>query len=285
MATRAKNMVIGAGLVISAIFFVLNLTGGGNRAAMSGEHAEWAEIVQTYGLRKDGIPSETQAQEILLGSCTGVSAATYVKLKTYAKTLNFHGNDGRTLLHVCQKGTLWETIADEYLKETKDINPVDARGLTPLLVAVREGNLNQALWLKQHGADINATDENGNNAIFLANEKMYDMVLSWYPLTDDPVNANGQTLLMVAIEYRQKDKITRLMQQAPSLEKQDRFGKTALHYAAQSGDAEITKEIISRNLDLAYIEDRQRQTPIDVATGSATRILSQYTRARRSRYD
>jgi ankyrin repeat protein len=277
MASKHKGIFAAVFITLGLGTLLLNVSGGSSKS-MSFEKAEWASLMAEYGLDKDGSNlSKSTASDILVQACSSLSVATYERLLKITGSTNVTDNNGNTVLHSCQKGIIWDRAASDYFNENKTLDIPNHSGVTPLMEAALKGNISTLEWLKTRGADPKAVDQNGSNILFYADAKTYPIVQMWFPMDEEPTNANGQTLLMLAIQQNQTDKAKKLLEHAPTLELQDRFGQTALHYAAQRGNDIITREIISRNLELAYIENKNRETPLEVATGSSVNILREYT--------
>ncbi|KAK1757210.1 ankyrin repeat-containing domain protein [Echria macrotheca] len=123
------------------------------------------------------------------------------------------------------------------LTEGFDINTRDSRGMTLFLRCLDYKNRLQVL--KAHGADTNATDSNGNNALHLIRGRTYDLD-ELQGLIDegvDPLQTNndGQTLLhYAATRYegteQQVKYIRWLLGLGIAVNATDNEGRTALHH-------------------------------------------------------
>ena len=63
-------------------------------------------------------------------------------------------------------------------------------------------------------------------------------LMAGYPV-DEPINAEGTTLLMKAIKEKNTDMISRIMKYHPDVNKQDAQGMSALDYANQANLSDL----------------------------------------------
>lgn len=119
-------------------------------------------------------------------------------------------------------------IAKKYLEQGANPNGSNQYQLTPLMITARNGNLEMAKLLISKGADINAKDSNGNNALAYCSDYGY-------------ANAKGVAKLLVEnradINHRDKD------------------GYTALEKATGSSNFEIAKFLIENGADHKSINE------------------------------
>ena len=107
----------------------------------------------------------------------------------------------------------------------------------------------------------------------------------WWGLDkSDMRNALGQTDFMYALSSNQNERAKKLFDMGPDLAVRDTQGKVALHYAAASGNEELTLAIVQRNPEYMYMEDNRRKKPVDVAQTRTRSVLREYT-STNSRYE
>ena len=125
------------------------------------------------------------------------------------------------------------------LKTSSDINEKDNEGLTVLMHALSDNNLNK----------------NEIKKIILDNRKKID-----YTLKD----SNGRNILMYAVFYGDSDIIKDIAKQIDNINEKDNDGRTALHLAAQYGKYEAVATLVELGADI-NIKDNLSLKPIDIA--------------------
>lgn len=120
-----------------------------------------------------------------------------------------------------------------------DINKKDNEGLTVLMHALSDNNLNK----------------NEIKKIILDNRKKID-----YTLKD----SNGRNILMYAVFYGDSDIIKDIAKQIDNINEKDNDGRTALHLAAQYGKYEAVATLVELGADI-NIKDNLSLKPIDIA--------------------
>ena len=125
------------------------------------------------------------------------------------------------------------------LKTSSDINKKDNEGLTVLMHALSDNNLNK----------------NEIKKIILDNRKKID-----YTLKD----SNGRNILMYAVFYGDSDIIKDIAKQIDNINEKDNDGRTALHLAAQYGKYEAVATLVELGADI-NIKDNLSLKPIDIA--------------------
>lgn len=120
-----------------------------------------------------------------------------------------------------------------------DINKKDNEGLTVLMHALSDNNLNK----------------NEIKKLILDNRKKID-----YTLKD----SNGRNILMYAVFYRDSDIIKDIAKQIDNINEKDNDGRTALHLAAQYGKYEAVATLVELGADI-NIKDNLSLKPIDIA--------------------
>lgn len=128
-------------------------------------------------------------------------------------------------------------IAMKFLIEKYvDINIPDNHGCTPFIVATQHNMINSVLFLWKNGANLEAVDNNGDNALHWAAYKGH--------------------LDMVGL-------LAFLMPQC--LNSTDKFGQSAVHLAALKGHHEVLEYLISDNQSKFNLKDNNGSLPLDLA--------------------
>lgn len=136
------------------------------------------------------------------------------------------------------------------------INPnvkVEESGATALISAATRDSPEVVTTLLRGGADINAKDNAGYNAILRAIQKGHKDIADL--LVDDPkleVNAQGTNSSTVLISYvwrEQEDTVRKLLARGANPKLSDGDGDTALHGAAQRGNVNLIEKLLAAGAD------------------------------------
>lgn len=100
------------------------------------------------------------------------------------------------------------------------------------------------------------------------NYKLYGVILEEMVKTKLQLrDHDGRTPLMFAIMKGERADILRTMQNEDSMDFIDPAGRTALHYGALYGKADVCKKLIQMGADV-FIKDQEGHTPMDIAIRS-----------------
>lgn len=133
------------------------------------------------------------------------------------------------------------------LNAKADVNTVDQFDHTPLHRAARFGNESVTKILIEAGADIRATNKDGKTPLHWAtkckesNEEVVNILLK--------ANVNPNVVSDLVFQ-------------------QDKYGYTALHYAAARGCINEVKVLIKQFPDLAFVKDNKNRIALDLAIHS-----------------
>jgi serine/threonine-protein phosphatase 6 regulatory ankyrin repeat subunit B len=149
------------------------------------------------------------------------------------------------------KGSL--QIAQTLIQSKAIVNSQNSEGQTPLFQATKQGHCKMMKLLIDNKARVNIQDRYGNTCLHLSvcNHKSDDMLLLLLKkeAAVNVCNKDGTTVLMMAIEGKQgvSDKrIRAIIEHGANVNAHDKFGKTALHRAAEFG-LESVIETLLRN--------------------------------------
>jgi ankyrin repeat protein len=186
-------------------------------------------------------------------------------------------------------------------KHLIDINQVDSRGCTPLLIATYFANLDMVNLLLQSGANTEYSAESGITGLYLASSKGYEEIASAYlrvgaspskenknamtPLAvaslkghvdlvklllsytidalNKPENA-GFTPLMLATWKGRTETIKFLIENGANIEQRNNVGATALHIAAQQAQSQAVKLLLKFGASIEATTDKGL-TPLYIA--------------------
>ena len=155
-----------------------------------------------------------------------------------------------------------------------DVNCKGKDGITPLLLAARYRHESVVRLLLEQGADPRARCDNGRTTLHWVgsipekpiSETLIDLLLGYRPPFEAP-DSGGVTPLMAACQNRDLLLTTRLIRHGADVRATNYEGRTALHYAASFGNAQMVSLLTDYG---AEIEVRKLvgRTPLHCAAAS-----------------
>ena len=147
--------------------------------------------------------------------------------------------------------------ADMNAAKVRTINTNSDNGVTPLMIAAREGRLNVVTFLIKEGVDVSIPDYDGRTALHFAAGSSENSCEILSCLIENGADINkgrndNQTPLMVAAENGHVSVATFLIEHGADVDLQDNDGKTALHHALHGSDVscEILRCLIGIGADV-----------------------------------
>ena len=137
---------------------------------------------------------------------------------------------------------------------------------TPLIVAIRNNEVETVKALLEQGADVNDRDLDGNTPLHIAmlhtrSTEIMEVLVKARP--DLGVqNRSGQTPLHFIDEDTVFDNFKSLVDLGININGQDKFGATPLHFAVQEYRVDIVKLLCERGADVSLV-DSYGHTPLD----------------------
>lgn len=189
--------------------------------------------------------------------------------------LSVRSQDGDTALYTALAFLCYPVVAP-LLEAGADPNVPNADGSYPIHVAAEYGGaegprLMEALLL--HGAQIDARDEEGATAIFLAGKSACaETVHTLQRYGADVSDRNNQmdTALTFACCWGDTERAAMLLDAGIDLNAQDDCGMNALHWAAKGGHAGTVALLVGRGA-LLNVADRSGYTALMYAAGHGSR--------------
>lgn len=145
-----------------------------------------------------------------------------------------------------------------------------------LIRSVRSGRPDLTLKLLEYGVSVDARDESGRSALFLAVKqgdiKLVDLLLQ-HGADPDLVDHTGDTALMESIIQADKHIFFRLLKASPALDKRNRQGNTSLLLAVKEGHTTFSRALIQAGSDI-NLANKLGRTPLMLAVmDSKTAII------------
>ncbi len=129
-----------------------------------------------------------------------------------------------------------------------DLNAMDARGLMPLLVAVKTGRLEIVQALLDKGAEPDTVDDKSRNTLMLAAKNGYGDVVSLLlslGLDIDERDSYERTALHLAAATGRDAVVNILLSKGADLGAVDTYGSTPLMYAAREGHESVVTLLLN----------------------------------------
>ena len=159
------------------------------------------------------------------------------------------------------------------------IDCVNDRADTPLLLACKMAKNNVVTMLLEHNANPCCKDSTGDSPLHVAcKSQMVDMVktLLHYKADVSCKNSAGNTPLHIACGYHLHDIIDMLLQYEADTASQNSHGDTPLHIASRSGVGECVRLLLDHKADMSC-KNSEGKTPIQVTTSyDVTMMLIDY---------
>lgn len=179
---------------------------------------------------------------------------------------------GATPLHLAAEYKS-PALAKRLLEGKADPNARDESGATPLLLAARAGDAGTAALLLDAGARPDEPDALGTTPLLAAidagNALLAALLLDRGADPDRPERApdgdgSGEPPLIAAVACEAGDVVRLLLGAGANVGARDELGRTALHHAADFGDADSVKVLLKAGAR-ADVPDAAGDTPLTLA--------------------
>jgi ankyrin repeat protein len=144
-------------------------------------------------------------------------------------------------------------------------------GITPLLSASRTSNIELVQLLLERGANANAIDVNGNNALYACDENIVKILID--NNTDiNYQNLRGQTPLHHAARFGYLKIVEVLISSHANMEIKDSKGMTPLLQALDKKQYDIASFLIKSGANV-NVEDKNGRTPLMIVSKRAQKMV------------
>lgn len=198
--------------------------------------------------------------------------------------INPHATDahGRPALYLVADMEHGPRTLDLLLQHGAQIEATDPNGNTPLMLAVKNNQMKAAVNLLLRHANPNTTDAEGKSALEMAenndNRRLADVLLRFgatAPADAPDVRSN----LLAALNNRQIDDVFRLACMFEGKNELHPDGRTAIHLAAAQGDMEMLTVLLAAGFR-PNIVDRMGNTPMHLSAAAGMENAVQFLVAR-----
>uniref|UniRef100_A0A673YFR2 Transient receptor potential cation channel, subfamily A, member 1b n=1 Tax=Salmo trutta TaxID=8032 RepID=A0A673YFR2_SALTR len=205
----------------------------------------------------------------------GATEAVKLMLSSYSRVdsiINLPDGAYQTPLH---RSTIFDhtELAEYLISKGADIDYIDCKGLSPLLLATNCGAWRTVALLLSKGANVNIKDKSGCNFLHLAilqpkglKNLTGDILQFSQIVTEDN---EGCTPLHYACRLGIHESVKNILVLQVSLERKSKDKKSALHFAAQYGRINTCQHLLETITDSRLLNegDERGLTPLHLASG------------------
>lgn len=177
-----------------------------------------------------------------------------------------HSNGKTTLMLAARDGDVEEVR--HLLNNGADVNQANNNGGTPIMYAALGGDLSIVRMFIERGAELDAVAENGWSALMISSAKGFADIAK--ELLDHAADPNTQDVyhwspLMRAVYEGREEVVTLLVENSRTdINHRGENGVTALHIAAIQGYSHLVELLLESGADKA-IKDYSGRTPYEIA--------------------
>uniref|UniRef100_A0A8C7QL28 Transient receptor potential cation channel, subfamily A, member 1b n=1 Tax=Oncorhynchus mykiss TaxID=8022 RepID=A0A8C7QL28_ONCMY len=204
----------------------------------------------------------------------GATEAVKLMLSSYSRLdsiINLPDGACQTPLH---RSTIFDhTELVEYLiSKGADIDYIDCKGLSPLLLATNCGAWRSVALLLSKGAKVNIKDKSGCNFLHLAilqPKGLKNLTGDILQVTQHDLAFDGCTPLHYACRLGIHESVKNILVLQVSLDRKSKDKKSALHFAAQYGRINTCQRLLETITDSRLLNegDERGLTPLHLASG------------------
>ena len=178
------------------------------------------------------------------------------------------------IFQACQVNN-FDSVQHLILYENIPINITNNQSKTPLHIACEYGNYDIAKFLVDNGADLFILDNLQRNPLYYACDRGYlDIVKLTLGQIDneddtktilDPKTGDGKTILHIACQSKNAELFKYLMENYHLSETKDKYKNIPLHIACSSGALDIVKYLIENQQSNIQSTNNIGETPLHIA--------------------
>ncbi|UKZ77698.1 hypothetical protein TrVFT333_005422 [Trichoderma virens FT-333] len=246
-------------------------------------------VDECFSANQKEMSSHFPLHRAVISGCLGATKVLFNFISNHHPILSEVDSDGRTPLHMaalCGSEAVLRFLIDKAVSgklpgmntEGDILDAKDYHSETALIAAVRMGNVDAAKILLESGARVNIQDGSGRTALHFAASNCPQLIRSLMDQNNDAAimaDQDGCNPLHIAIKYGSRDGIMILFEAYRRLtcfsqivSANDNDGKTALHYAAERGFEDITRQLIApEGMQMANVDDIQRAAELAAING------------------
>ncbi|XP_066508040.1 transient receptor potential cation channel subfamily A member 1-like [Hoplias malabaricus] len=245
--------------------------------AVRGGNLEVIQLCIAYGAKID--QQQCDKSTALHFACTqGATEAVKIMLKAYDRVcdiINITDGACQTPLH---KASIFDhhELAEYLISQGADIDFIDCKGHSPLLLATSCGAWRTVNLLLSHGADLKVKDKAGCNFLHLAIlqprglKNLPAEVLQHETVREllNDEDSEGCTPLHYACRLGIPDSVKNMLGLEVSLDQKSKQKKSALHFAAEYGRINTCHRLLETMTDTRLLNegDERGMTPLHLAS-------------------
>ncbi|CAH0044263.1 unnamed protein product [Clonostachys solani] len=164
----------------------------------------------------------------------------------------------------------YSDLLQQLIKAGAEVNVRDRDGLTPLLYAAQNRDLDITQQLIKAGAEVNVRDRDGLTPLLYAAQNGDSNILEQLIKAGAKVNdgdRDGLIPLLYAAGSRDPDTVQQLIKAGAEVNVKNRDGLTPLLYAAQKGNSNILEQLIKAGAEV-NVKNKFELTPLMAAVQS-----------------
>ncbi|HEX2919806.1 MAG TPA: ankyrin repeat domain-containing protein [Bacteroidales bacterium] len=190
--------------------------------------------------------------------------------------LELKDDNGNTPLNIACRGFKGDPVIIKYLiNKGAKVNTKNDGGSTPLHGACWSCELDIIELLVTRGADVNARETYGGTPLRYALEPLEKAVFLIEHGADINATSEGKTILHYALSFGSSDDLSKvLIEKGAIINQRDRFGNTELHLAAMKGFTQVAELLVKHGAKINELNN-DKHSPLYYAAKHGYRNTSE----------